>query len=78
MLLALRLRKNTCSIDFYLSLYTLWASKFHVFVQVFIEKISFISLFFCVSLQSVKRTLPHAEQYSEHTKKFSLTLKSGQ
>lgn len=78
--LVLRLKKNICNIDFCLSLFMLWASNFYIFMQVFIEKIVFTSLFFCVSLQSINRILPHSEQYSEHKKRFSLTLKkkSGQ
>lgn len=75
MLLVLRPKKNICNIDFCLSLFMLCASNFYVFMQVFIEKIVFTSLFFCVSLQSINRTLPHSEQCSERKKKFSLDIK---
>lgn len=73
--LVLRLKKNICNIDFCLYLFMLWANNFYIFTQVFIEKIVFPSLFFCVSLQGVSRTLPHSEQYSEHKEKFSLIRK---
>lgn len=75
MLLVLRLKKNTCNIDFCLTLFKLRASNVYIFMQVFIEKIVFTSLFFCVCLQSINRTLPHSEQCSERKKKFSLDIK---